>query len=79
MRNEFSGKLVLCALKNKKLLRLQKKLFLSPFLEFRESFCNFRNFVIKFYIKICLVVIMIFLFLSNEKLEKKAEQEKFIT
>ena len=38
MRNEFRGNLALDALKNKKLLRLQKKLFILPFLEFRETF-----------------------------------------
>ena len=37
MRNEFRGNLVLGALKNK-LLRLQKKLFHLPFLDFRETF-----------------------------------------
>ena len=42
-------------------------------------FCNFRNFVIKFCIKICLVIIIILLFSSNNKLEKKTEQEKLIT
>ena len=38
MRNEFRGNLVLDALKIKKLLRLQKKLVLLSFLEFREMF-----------------------------------------
>ena len=87
MRNEFRGNLILGALKNKKLLRPQKKPFLLLFLDFRETFfSHFRNFVIKFYIKICLVIIMIFLFSSNKKQnkkkkkkQKKTEQEKFIT
>ena len=44
MRNEFRENLALVALKNKKLLRLQKKLFLLPFLEFRETFLQFSRF-----------------------------------
>ena len=44
MRNEFRGKLVLGALKNSKLLRLQKKLFLLPFLKFWRFFLQFSKF-----------------------------------
>ena len=81
MRNDFRGNLV-GALKNKKLLRLQKTKetisFTIPGIS-RIFFGNFRNFVSRFYIKICLVIIMIFLFSSNKKLQKKPEQEKFIT
>ena len=39
----------------------------------RNIFYNFRNFVIKFYIKICLVIIIISLFSSNKELEKQTE------
>ena len=80
MRNEFRGSLILGALKNKNFLRLQKKLCLLPFLEFREIFlffifCNFGNFVIKLYIKICLVIIFILLFSSSNKLGKKLNKK----
>ena len=66
MRNKFRGNLVLSALKNKKLLRLQKKLFL----EFREIFLEFQN-LNKSLFKIYLVITVIFLFSSNKKLKKK--------
>ena len=66
MRNKFRGNLVLSALKNKKLLRLQKKLFL----EFREIFLEFQN-LNKSLFKIYRVITVIFLFSSNKKLKKK--------
>ena len=71
MRTEFIGDLVTGALKNEKLSKLQKNLFLLPYLEFQCFFWNFRNFVIKFYITVYLVIIIIFLFSSNKKREKK--------
>ena len=79
MRNKFRGNLVLVALK-KETFETAKETFLLPFLEFREIFfcCDFRNFAIKYYMKICLVIIIIFLLSSNTK-QKKPEQEKFIT
>ena len=62
-------------MKNKKFLRLEKKLFLLP----RIFVYNLRNFIIKFYIKISLVIIIIFLFYLNIKKLKKTEQKKIIT
>ena len=73
MKNEFRGNLVLSTLNNKKLFATTKETtsFTIPGIS-RNFFWNFRNFVIKFYIKICLVI-MIFLFSSNKKLEKKTK------
>ena len=68
-------------MKNRKLLKLKRNYFFYsniPGIPI-NLFCNSRNFVIKFYIKICLVIIIIFLFSSDKKLEKKTEQEQFIT
>ena len=47
MRNNSRGNLVVGALKNKKLSRLQKKLFLLPFLEFEKFFLQFSKFPIQ--------------------------------
>ena len=60
-------------MKNRKLLKLKRNYFFYstiPGIPI-NLFCNSRNFVIKFYIKICLVIIIIFLFSSDKKLEKK--------
>ena len=76
MRNEFLRNLVLGALESKKLSKLQKKLSFAIIGISIIFFCNFRNFVIKFYVKTCLVIIIVFWFSSNKKLEKKMEQEK---
>ena len=73
-----------------------KEIFLLPLLGFRDfffflllllQFLKFRNqifgnFLIKFYIKICLMIITIFLLSSNKKRkkkQKKTEQENLIT
>ena len=68
-------------MRNRKLLKLKRNYFFYsniPGIPI-NLFCNSRNFLIKFYIKICLVIIIIFLFSSDKKLEKKTEQEQFIT
>ena len=70
MRNEFLRNLVLGALESKKLSKLQKKL------SFAIIGISIIFFVIKFYVKTCLVIIIVFWFSSNKKLEKKMEQEK---
>ena len=66
MRNQFRGNLVLGAFK-KETFETAKETFLLPILEFGENFfCNFRKFEIKYYIKICLVIIIISLLSSNK-------------
>ena len=71
---------------------MQKEVFPLPFLEFRYFFRSFRNFVIKFYMNIFLVIVMILIcrmlrlsiiipfdilkFSSNEKLEKEKLNNK---
>ena len=79
MRNEFIRNLVLGALENKKISKLHKGTisFINPAILI-IVFYNFRNFVIMFYINISLVIVIIFIFSWNKKLEKKTEQEKFI-
>ena len=68
MRNKFRGNLVLGALKKKKLLRLQKKhFFYHSWNAEKFFFCNFQNFIIKYYRKICLVIIIIFFLASIGK------------
>ena len=62
MRNEFIRNLVLGALENKKISKLHKGTisFINPGILI-IVFYNFRDFVIMFYIKISLVIIIIFI------------------
>ena len=76
MRNEFIRNLVLGALENKKISKLHKGTisFINPGILI-IVFYNFRYFVIMFYIKISLVIIIIFIFSWNKKLEKRLNKK----